>query len=245
MSLTIESSAIRAEIPLSEGWNKIDGFSVENGAVIIDPVQYFFRYETPEWLICDWASVQADLLPLQENEDQALEQTVLNYIREHGRPTTRLDELLETAWQVNSFIFRDEYAGQPDLAHLNPAYFGMLREMGTVMAMNRVLNSGHIANIGPAWFFGIAAEHVFGLSSTEGEELDDLYHGTFFNESRRVEALKANAALGGRLVHGCHSSPNMSGGCIVPFGADLDLFMKDLHAFRGEWIDRIRSAADE
>lgn len=242
MSVHVQSALVRANIPLSDGWNEIDGFTVSNGVVEIDPEQYFFRYESPEWVVCDWEAVQRDLLPVKESRVQTLEQTVLEYVREHGRPTARLQELLETAWRVNSFIFRDEYAAEPDLSHLNPAYFGILREMGTVMAMNRVLENGHIANVGPAWFFGIAAERVFGLSGEEGQELDDLYHGTFFNETRRVEALKANAALGGRLVHGCHSSPNMSGGCIVPFGADLDLFINDLREFRGEWIDRIRNS---
>jgi hypothetical protein len=237
----LQTKTASVKLPLSMGWNELDGFTVENGTVTIDPQQYFFRYESPEWLICEWATVERDLLPLKESETQAVEQAVLEFIQAHGKSTTDLDELLRTAWQVNSFIFRDEHAGEPDLAHLDPAYFGMLREMGTVMAMNRVLNSGHIANVGPAWFFGIAAERVFGLSPAQGKELDDLYHGTFFNETRRVEALKANAALGGRLVHGCHSCDSMSGGCIVPFGADIDSFMADLRQFRSDWIDRIRN----
>jgi hypothetical protein len=44
----------------------------------------------------------------------------------------------------------------------------------------------------------------------------EVYHSTWFNESRRIESVKAHAALGGRLVHGCQSVPNQSGGACVP-----------------------------
>ncbi|MEV8153393.1 hypothetical protein AB0R11_12375, partial [Streptomyces fradiae] len=30
-------------------------------------------------------------------------------------------------------------------------------------------------------------------------------HGGWFNEPRRIESIKAHAALGGRLLHGCQS----------------------------------------
>ena len=53
--------------------------------------------------------------------------------------------------------------------------------------------------------------------------------------------MRAHAALGGRLVHGCQSSPNLSGGAIVPFGANLTRFTTDLTEFRAEWIAQIRA----
>lgn len=61
------------------------------------------------------------------------------------------------------------------------------------------------------------------------------YHGGFFTETRRIESIKAHAALGGRLVHGCQSSPNMSGGVVAPYGVDVDRFTTELNAFKGAW----------
>lgn len=57
------------------------------------------------------------------------------------------------------------------------------------------------------------------LDDATGAMLDEVYHSTWFNEYRRVESIKAHAALGGRLVHGCQSVPNQSGGACVPYGA--------------------------
>jgi outer membrane murein-binding lipoprotein Lpp len=59
--------------------------------------------------------------------------------------------------------------------------------------------------------------------------------------ARRIESIKAHAALGGRLVHGCQSVPNQSGGAVVPYGASIDRFRQDLDAFRAEWLAAIRS----
>jgi hypothetical protein len=82
---------------------------------------------------------------------------------------------------------------------------------------------------------------VFDLDDEKGGMLDEVYHGTWFNESRRIESIKAHAALGGRLVHGCQSVPNQSGGAVVPYGASIERFRKDLEAFRGEWLAAVRS----
>jgi hypothetical protein len=68
-----------------------------------------------------------------------------------------------------------------------------------------VESNGSISNVGPAWFFAVCAEKVFDLAAVDAERIDELYHGTFFNEARRMESVKAHAALGGRLVHGCQS----------------------------------------
>ncbi|MER6808798.1 hypothetical protein ABT299_05925 [Spirillospora sp. NPDC000708] len=94
--------------------------------------------------------------------------------------------------------------------------------MGTMMALNRVEMSGEITNVGPAWMFGEAAKVVFGLTTAEAEMIDELYRGSWFNEPRRVEQVKAHVALGGRLVHGCRSGVevDMAGGCVAPFGFD-------------------------
>ncbi|MCW2885050.1 MAG: hypothetical protein JWL58_1912 [Streptosporangiaceae bacterium] len=84
---------------------------------------------------------------------------------------------------------------------------------------------------------------VYGLTKDEGEHVDDLYHGTFFNEYRRRESLLAHAALGGQLVHGCQSNPDMTGGCVVPYGTSLDTFRTELAAFKHDWIEQVLASA--
>lgn len=115
----------------------------------------------------------------------------------------------------------------------------MLREMGTMMSLNRVELTGSITTVGPAWFFPITAQVVYGLSEAEGAALDELYHGGFFNEYRRIESVKAHAALGGRLVHGCQSAPDQSGGCVVPYGTDMAQFQAELNGFKRQWMNAI------
>jgi hypothetical protein len=73
------------------------------------------------------------------------------------------------------------------------------------MALNKVELTGHIANVGPCWFFPVATSVVVNFPDEEARALDELYHGTWFNEYRRVESVLAHAALGGRLVHGCQA----------------------------------------
>lgn len=71
---------------------------------------------------------------------------------------------------------------------------------------------------------------------------------TWFNESRRVESIKAHAALGGRLVHGCQSVMlNLAGGAgaCVPYGASITRFQKDLSAFRAEWLAVVQACRSQ
>lgn len=53
------------------------------------------------------------------------------------------------------------------------------------------------------------------------------------------ESVKAHAALGGRLVHGCQSVPNQSGGACVPYGASIEHFRDDLAQFRPQWLTAV------
>lgn len=69
--------------------------------------------------------------------------------------------------------------------------------------------------------------------------LDEVYHGGWFNEHRRIESIKAHAALGGRLVHGCQSVPDQSGGVVAPYGASMANFRDDLAAFKAGWIEQV------
>lgn len=238
---TISGTALEA---WSEGWGKVPGVEVNGQHISIDPEQYFFRYENPSWVIVPWEMVKKDLLTVEETTERTLEQIVLDYVNAHGRETTDPTEILETASHVYSVVFHDRWVNaDPELkaTGVQPAHLKMLREMATVMALNRVDEFGHPCNVGPAWFFPVLCQKVYGLSSDEAEFVDDLYHGSFYNEERRVLSVRAHAALGGRLVHGCQSSPCMSGGAIVPYGASIEAFMRELGTFKNEWMNRIRA----
>lgn len=184
-----------------------------------------------------------ELLAAVETPEVALEQRVLEFVAQHGRGTSDPAEVLSIAGEVYSYLFRAEQLADPDLGDVTLGQLRMLREMGTVMALNRVELNGSISNVGPAWFFPVASRVVFDLDEEQAAQLDELYHGTFFNEPRRLESVKAHAALGGRLVHGCQSGADMSGGCVVPYGADIDRFRADLAAFKQTWIEKLYAAA--
>ncbi|TDD61964.1 hypothetical protein E1293_44450 [Actinomadura darangshiensis] len=225
------------------GWNKIAGVSVTGKNVRIDIGEYFFRYENPSWLVCDWTGVRDELLNAIETEATAVEQMALDHIREHGRTTDDPGDVLKIAEETTSFLFRDELLSEPGLVQLGvkARHLRMLREVGTLMALNRVELSGKISNVGPAWMFPVACKVVYGLEETEARLVDELYHGTWFDERRRVEAVKANAALGGKLVHGCQSQVDMRGGAVVPFGVDLTEFRRELRHFGDDWIERVEA----
>jgi hypothetical protein len=196
MSPTTAPPVIRATLPgpLDPRWSRLTGLEVDGSTVTLAP-DYWFRFERPSWLVCDWAGVRDDLLPV---------------------------------------------AG---LEAIGPAELRMLREAGTLMALNKVETDGHISNVSPTWFFGAAIPAVFGLNEEAGQVIDEAYHGTWFNEPRRIESVKAHAALGGRLVHGCQSAGNLSGGVVAPYGTDISAFRDELTAMRGDWITAIRKPA--
>jgi hypothetical protein len=232
--------------PFTSGWNRIDGITIDGRTLTVDPDAYFFRYESPSWILVPFEKVTADLLPAVETTQIAVEQIALDFVRKHGRSTTDPAQVLATAHEVYSWLFRPEQLDDPGVAAIaSPEHLTMLREVATLMALNRVELDGHISNIGPSWFFPAAVRVVYGLSKDEGERLDDLYHGAFFNEYRRRESVLAHAALGGRLVHGCQSNPDMTGGCVVPYGASLDTFRfrAELAAFKHQWIDAVLQSA--
>jgi hypothetical protein len=234
---------IRVEFPepFHPGWNKIQGVTVEGNTITIVPAEYFYRYEAPGWVVCDWPAVRDNLLDANETDVTSIEQMALDHIRAHGRRTEDPAEVLRIAWDVNAHMFRDDLATDPGLVKLGvtPEHCRMLREVSTVMALNRVMMSGRIANVGPAWMFPETCRVVYGLDSDGAALVDELYHGAWFNESRRVEAIKCNVALGGKLVHGCQSQADMRGGCVVPYGTDLEEFRRELSAFGDDWIARV------
>ncbi|WP_344173179.1 hypothetical protein [Pilimelia columellifera] len=231
---------IRVELPVAftPTWNRINGVSVDGASLTIGPEDFFFDYRSPSWMICDWQRVHDELLPAKEGTDTALEQMALDYVRERGRSTTDAAEVLRAAHEVYAYLFRPEHLTDPELDYVTPRTLVQLRELATLMALNKVELNGDITNVSPVWMLGHAAQVVYDLTEAESQALDECYHSTWFNESRRRESVLAHAALGGRLVHGCQGSPNMSGGCVVPFGADIDAFRRNLAAMRTPWIEQ-------
>ncbi|MDT0446669.1 hypothetical protein [Streptomyces johnsoniae] len=217
-------------------WSRLPGLTVDGKRLTIDPAEYFFRFDSSSWLVCDWQLVRDRLLHVAETAEAALEQTALEFIRTHGRSTADAAEVLTIAFEVYSYLFRDELLPVGGLEQIGPGELRMLREAATLMALNKVEPDGRIANVGPCWFFPAATSVVFDLDEATGGTIDEVYHSTWFNESRRVESIRAHAALGGRLVHGCQSVPDQSGGACLPYGASVETFRTELRAFRDEWL---------
>jgi hypothetical protein len=210
---TLRTTTVELPEPFDPRWNRLPGITVDGATITIDPDAYFFRFDTAvSWKVCDWSTVRAKFLDAAETAETALEQMALDFIAAHGRTTSDAAEVLATAWQVYAYLFRDDLLPVAGLAQIGPAELRMLREAATLMALNKVELDGSISTIGLRWFFPAATSVVFDLDDRTGGMLDEVYHGTWFTEHRRIESIKAHVALGGRLVHGCQSVPNQSGG---------------------------------
>jgi hypothetical protein len=244
MQPTTAPPVIRATLPgpLDPRWSRLPGLTTNGNDLTLTP-DFWLQFADPTWLLCDWAGVRDNLLNATETSEQALEQTVLNYIRVHSRTTADPAEVLATAWDVYAYLFRDDLLPVPGLEDIGPAELRMLREAAILMSLNKVQATGEIANISPVWFFGVAIPMVFGLDDATGQMLDEVYHSTWFAENRRTESIRAHAALGGRLVHGCQSSPDMTGGVVAPYGTDIAAFHATLRAMRAGWITATRNLA--
>jgi hypothetical protein len=241
MTATVPAAAISVALAeqFDPRWARLPGVTIDGRTITIDPAAYFFRFNSASWLVCDWDTVRDQLLDTRESSETALEQAALDFIRSHARTTSDAAEVLCIAWQVYSYLFRDELLPVPGLDQIGSAELRMLREAATLMALNKVELDGTISNIGPCWFFPAATSVVFDLDDDTGAMLDEVYHSTWFNESRRIESVKAHAALGGRLVHGCQSVPNQSGGACVPYGASIEHFRDELRQFRSQWLTAV------
>ncbi|MEV6973265.1 hypothetical protein [Kitasatospora sp. NPDC093806] len=243
MTTTIDTEVITVELPeaFDPRWNRLPGITVDDKRITLDPAEYFFRFETRSWLVTDWDTVQSELLHVTETEASAVEQIALDFIKTHGRSTADAGEVLAIAHQVYAYLFRDAHLATLGLPRVTTDHLRMLREAATFMALNKVELDGHISNVGPCWFFPSATGVVFDLSETEGRMLDEVYHGGWFNEHRRVEGILAHAALGGRLVHGCQSVPDQSGGVVAAYGTSMANFGRELAEFKKEWVEMVDS----
>ncbi|MEV7597145.1 hypothetical protein AB0O91_07100 [Kitasatospora sp. NPDC089797] len=240
---TVDTATIAVELPeaFDPRWNRLPGITVDGTKITLDPEKYFFRFEANSWLVIDWQTVKDGLLNMDETEESAVEQMALDFIRAHSHSTNNAGEVLAIAYQVYSYLFRDEHLTTLGLPEVTAEHLKMLREAATLMALNKVELDGHISNVGPCWFFPSATGVVFDLSEEDGRMLDEVYHGGWFNEHRRIEGIRAHTALGGRLVHGCQSVPDQSGGVVAPYGASMSRFRKELSDMKAEWIDQVNS----
>ncbi|MYX06950.1 hypothetical protein GTW98_09020 [Streptomyces sp. SID8375] len=238
---TTDITTITVELPeaFDQRWSRLPGIQVDGKRISVDPVQYFFRFESNSWLVADWELVRTQLLEADETTESAVEQLALDFIKTHAEPTTDAARVLAIAYEVYAYLFREEHLAGLGLPQITTDHLRMLREAATLMALNKVELDGHISNVGPCWFFPAATSVVFDLDDETGGMLDEIYHGGWFNEHRRIEAIKAHAALGGRLVHGCQSVPDQSGGVVAPYGASMAAFRDDLAQFKAGWIDQV------
>ncbi|MCX4664839.1 hypothetical protein [Streptomyces uncialis] len=240
---TIDTTAITVELPeaFDPRWSRLPGLQVEGRRLTVDPAAYFFRFESNTWLVADWELVESRLLGLDETTESTVEQLALDFIKDHGESTSDIARVLTTAYEVYSYLFREEHLAGLGLPQITTDHLRMLREAATLMALNKVELDGHISNVGPCWFFPAATSVVFELDDEMGGTLDEVYHGGWFNEHRRIESIKAHAALGGRLVQGCQSVPDQSGGVVAPYGASMAAFRGDLAAFKAGWIEQVHA----
>lgn len=243
MTTTVDTTTITVEPPeaFDPRWNRLPGITVDGTRITMDPAEYFFRFENRSWLVIDWQTVKDGLLAADETETSAVEQMALDFVKTHGRSTGDAGEVLAIAFQVYSYLFRDEHLTTLGLPGFTADHLRMLRQAATFMALNKVELDGRISNVGPCWFFPAATGVVFDLGEEDGQMLDEVYHGGWFNEHRRIEGIKAHTALGGRLVHGCQSVPDQSGGVVAAYGTSMANFGLELAGMKSEWIETVNS----
>lgn len=235
------SKNITATISLDKRWNRVPGVQVDGNQISIDIDKYFYRYESPQWKFIPWEKVQAKWSDLSETQDSSLEQNCLSFVKEAAITTNDPTAILENAEKAYSFLFDPNRIDVSGLPYVTNDHLKILKEASTLMALNRVDQDGRARNVGPAWFLPACSQKVYDLSQKESEFIDELYHGTFFTEARRVDSVKAHTALGGRLVHGCQGNVNQSGGCIVEYGTSVEKFHADLKSFRDDWMQAIHA----
>jgi hypothetical protein len=124
--------------PFDPRWARLPGIAIDGRRITIDLAAYFFRFDSASWLVCGWDTVRTQLLDAEETSQTALEQTALDFIRANARTTRDAAEVLSTAWDVYSYVFRDELLPVAGLDQIGPAELRILREAATLMALNKV-----------------------------------------------------------------------------------------------------------
>jgi hypothetical protein len=231
----------RSQHAFHHGWNNIPGLAVEGHRLVIEPGDYFERFEEPWWHFVPWREVQARWEALEETAHKSLEQCCLEFIEENKLWTEDPAQVLANAEAVYSFVFDEgRLKAMPDVT-FESNDLRILRESSVLCALNKVDLTGHITNIGPAWYFAQTARKVYGLTNREEIRVDELFHGGFFNGLRQRDQVKAHTALAGKLVHGCQSSGHGSGGCVVSFGTNLSQMQRELLTLRPKFLNLLES----
>ncbi|MBT2213450.1 hypothetical protein [Actinomadura sp. NEAU-AAG7] len=239
---------IRAELPVAfhPGWNQIDGLEVDGKMVTIEPTRFFYRLENPKWVVCDWEAVRKELPQLRETVTISLEQKALDFIRNNTRLTRDGAEVLNLAYKVNSHLFRDAITAERGFKIIGarPEHARLLREAATLGALNRVEMTGRITNVCKAWMDPSSLTAVYDLPCAETEAVEEISRSVFLNEKRRAEAVRAAAALGGRLVHGGPSSTEFVASMVAPYGVDTVEFHRELQALDRRWESHLECRGD-
>lgn len=234
------------KIPFHNGWNKIHGLSVRDENLTINLGEYFERLEDPTWTYVPWEKVQNAWDILVESPEIALEQACLTYILQNSEITSDPNVVLSNAENVYSYLFDETRIKEhEDLQSVTPKALRVLRESSILCALNKVDAAGHICNIGPAWYFAQCSELVYSLTSAEASEVDELFHGGFFNGPRLRDQVRAHVALAGKLVHGCQGSGHGSGGCVANYGVNIDQMQRELLELRPHFLSLFSSLGEK
>jgi hypothetical protein len=153
--------------------------------------KYFFKLNSFSWLVVPVGRCQAGYASRHRDRREGPRTDRAGLHQGNAHSTTDADEVLAIAYEVYRYIFRAEHLGGLGMPEITEDYLRMLRQVGTFMALNKVELTGDIANIGPAWFFNSTTRAVFDLSDAGGDMLDEVYHGRWFNETRRLELVRA------------------------------------------------------
>ncbi|XVQ89119.1 hypothetical protein ACQP2K_17395 [Microbispora siamensis] len=111
MTLSAQLDAFAVDLPVAfdPRWNRIPGITADGATTTVDPEKHFFRFENSTWLLCDWNLVASELLGIEESTETAVEQLALEFVQEHGYSTSDAGRVLATAWEVYSYLFREQW----------------------------------------------------------------------------------------------------------------------------------------
>ena len=220
--------------------------STKGTTLTIDPEQYFFRYDNPTWLVCDWEQVRSDLLDARENEHAAMEQIALDYVNSNSRITHDPAEVLTTAWHAYAYLFHPEHLEASDLpSDVSAEHLRMLIEVTTMMALNRVEQSGEITKRRSGGMFTEAVKVVYGIDGAEAELVDELYQRHLVQRVApdREDQSPRSPGRTARVRVPIQHLKDMAGGCVVLYG-DIARFREQLTTFRTEWMARVRACGN-
>src|SRR5699024_12730243 len=116
------------------------------------------------------------LLDAREDARAPTEQLALAHVTSTSRLPHDPAAVRTPAWHAYACLFRPEHLEASDLpSDVSAEHLRMLIEVTTMMALNRVEQSGEITNVGPAWMFAEAVKRVYGIDGAGAELVGELY----------------------------------------------------------------------